>query len=160
MTTEITVMPGTEPAVPATATPASAWRKASAEGELYRLPGSGNVARLARRPLYVMAAQGGLSNSLADRLLKAFTNDRPKGERTQAEREETFREELRTRLEVAALCFVEPRLILDRPADPAKGEIGPEDLTDADVQWVYYDFNGEGAQSTAMFRLPEGHGPA
>lgn len=150
---------GAETMAPA-ATPAAAWRRATTDGELYRLPGSGHVARLRRPSLYQLAARGAVDSGLAAQVLKRLTAGERPGERSEADRAQTHRENVDLFLGVAALCLVEPRLILDRPADPERGEIGPEDMADADLLWLYYDFAQEGDRSVATFRVSGGDGAA
>jgi hypothetical protein len=126
---------------PPATTPAEAWGAA----DLYRLP-SGNIARLRRPALLVMAVNGLISNPY----LKRFLTGRDTA-LTDEERWRTYEENARGFLACAELCLVEPRLAVDRP--PEKGEIRPEQLSDADLQWLYFAFAQGGAEQAAPFRV-------
>ena len=62
-----------------------------------------------------------------------------------------YQKNCRAYLEAAALCFIEPRLILDR--EPKEGEIGPGDLTDFDYSWLYYSWIQGVDEDIAPFRI-------
>ena len=128
-------------------TPASAWAQA-AEGELYTLPGSGHIARLRQVSLVALAAGPGVPNPILRLLAVEGTVDKE----TDQEKMDAYKRQARAFLEVAALALVEPRLVLDREPDPAKGEIGPQHLADQDLLWIYYDLVGGRAARLATFR--------
>lgn len=134
-------------------TPAVVWSQARRVGHLVRLPGSGNVARLRRPTLTALAATtNGVPNPLSDAVMRLLAAAPPK---TEGERMAAFRTNNRGMLEVAALCFVEPVLVLDREPDPEAGEIGPLDLTDLDISWLYFSWVEGDAASVAPFRVAE-----
>lgn len=138
---------------PTTPTPASAWRRATTEGELIKLPGSGNVARLVRPPLSKLAlTSGGAPNPLS-RAVQSFLASREGVTplRDDADRWESYKKNTRALQEIAALCLAEPKLALDRP--PNDDEIGPEDLTDLDYGWIYYTWLEGAAATIAPFRV-------
>lgn len=139
----------TEP-TPTTVTPASEWRRVAKEGELYRLPGSGNVARLIRPSLTALVSvSSGVPNPLSRDVQKLITGAAPTQD--EAKRWENYVANSRAMQEVAQLCLKEPRLVLDR--EPGEGEIGPADLTDLDYSWLYYTFVEGGAADVAPFRV-------
>lgn len=138
-----------------TPTPASAWRRTREEGELIRLPGSGNVARLVRPSLTTMAlTNGGVPNplsSVVQRFIAGSAGLTPA--RDAAEQWEIYKKNTRALQEIAVLCLAEPKLALDRP--PSEGEIGPEDLTDLDYSWIYYTWLEGAAENVAPFRVAQ-----
>jgi hypothetical protein len=125
-------------------TPASTW---NANG-LYRLP-SGNVARLRRPGLLALAGQGTIPNPISAEVLRRITTDEP-APQTDEERDRIIRTNSKAYLEVAALALVEPRLIVDREPDHAASEIGPADLSDDDLLWIFYTFVQGGEHATAF----------
>lgn len=134
-------------------TPASEWRRAAIEGELVRLPGSGNVARLVRPSLLALAATAnGVPNPFTADVQRLITGTAPP--KDDAERWAAYVGNSRAYKEVAALCFKEPRLILDRP--PTDNEIGPNDLTDWDYIWIYNRWVEGAATEVAPFRVVVG----
>ena len=133
---------------PTTVTGASQWRRGQL-GELYTLPGCGYVARLIRPSLTALAASvGGIANPLSNELLTLAAGRRPADD---AQVLAFYQKNCRAYLEAAALCFIEPRLVLDR--EPKEGEIGPGDLTDYDYTWLYYTFIQGDAEALAPFRV-------
>lgn len=142
-------MPATTRPDPATPpadapTPADAWGAA----DLCRLP-SGHVARLRRPALMAMAVGGMITNPYLQRMLAGrdvALDD--------AARWKTYAENARGFLACAELCLVEPRLALDRP--PEAGEIRPEQLSDADLLWLYFSYASGGDEQVAPFRVPIG----
>ncbi len=131
---------------PASVTAARDWRKSSQQGELYTLPGCGNVARLRRPSLMAMAAKGTVPNALSNDVMKllAVVEENPTADR----QIQIYGEQAQAFKEIAALSLVEPRLVLDREPDYDKGEITADDLTDQDyvfiwrfVQGRHEDFN-------------------
>lgn len=137
-----------------TPTNARAWRERRRAGELYTLPGSGLVARLRRPNLYALAATAnGVPNGLSEAVLKLMSSRPPASD---AERVENVRRNSRAFLEVAALCLVEPPLALDR--EPTDDELGPDDLSNLDLGWLYYTFVEGEAATAAMFRVVQSDG--
>lgn len=137
---------GTEPLVPTTA---AAWRA----GEVYTLP-SGYSARLRRPGLMAMLATGQIPNPLAAKVTKLLTlvTTEEIQKRTQEERERALLSNSEAFVAIAALAFIEPKLITDRLPDHDKSEIGPADLSDRDLMWVYYDFVEGTAADVVDFR--------
>lgn len=131
-------------------TPASAWRRAREEGELIRLPGSGNIARLIRPPLASMVlSSNGVPNPLSRDVQRLLAGTAPP--KDEAARWTNYQANMRGMQELAALCFVEPKLRLDGP--PGEGEIGPDDLTDLDYTFIVYTWVEGAAESVAPFRV-------
>lgn len=130
-------------------TPASQWRRASQEGELYELPGSGMVARLKRPALLALAAKAGtVPNLLAQEVLRLEGVSRtPKTEQEQIKNYQEFSQGY---IEVAKLCFVEPRIV-DQP-NYDNGEIAVTDLAEVDLFWLYSTFIKGDAKSRDEFR--------
>ncbi len=141
-----------DPTPPTTPTPAAAWRRQQTDGELFRLPGCGHVARLRRPSLTALAAtSNGVPNALAAAVLRLLAAPPAK---TDDERVGNVKRNSQGYLEVAALCLVEPRLQLK--GEPGEGEIGPQDLSDLDYAWIYHTFVEGAATESAIFRLDEG----
>lgn len=137
---------------PTAPTPASAWRRAREAGELIRLPGSGNVARLIRPPLASMVlSSNGVPNPLSRNVQKLLSGTPPP--KDDAARWENYQANMRGMQELAALCLVEPKLRLDAP--PGEGEIGPDDLTDLDYTFIVYTWVEGAAESVAPFRVAQ-----
>ncbi len=137
---------------PTAPTPASSWRRAREEGELIRLPGSGNVARLIRPPLSQMAlSSNGVPNPLSREVQKLLAGTAPP--KDEEARWKNYQANMRGMQEIAALCLKEPRLRLDGP--PQEGEIGPEDLTDLDYTFLLYTWVEGAAESVAPFRVAQ-----
>lgn len=128
-------------------TPAAQWRRASTDGELYTLPGSGHTALLRRPSLTALAGAGAIPNPLSDAVLRLVLS-RPAT--TEDERLANFRANARGFVEVAARCLVSPPMALDRAPDD--GEIGPNDLADLDYTWLFYEFVEGAAAARATFR--------
>jgi hypothetical protein len=136
-------------AAPTTPTDARAWRRGREQGELFVLPGCGHVARLRRPSLTALAAAtGGMPNPLSEKLIQLAMGRRASSDEQALE---YYRRNSRAYLEAAALCFVEPRLVLDR--EPQEGEIGADDLTDLDYTWLYHSFITGGDHDVAPFRV-------
>jgi len=135
-----------------TPTPAGLWRLKREEGELIRLPGSGNVARLVRPPLAQMVlSSNGASNPLSRHVQKLLAGTAPpKDEET---RWANYQANTRGMQELAALCLLEPKLRLDGP--PGENEIGPEDLTDLDYTFIVYTWVEGAAEQVAPFRVAQ-----
>jgi len=135
-------------------TAARAWKRQTRDGELYRLPGSGHVARLRRPSLMALAARAGdIPNPLADEVIKLLAGGAGSAmtETDETKRMQLFREHARAMVEVARLSFVEPR-IADTP-DYEAGEIAPEDLHDRDIMFCYFELAQGEAAALADFRL-------
>lgn len=131
-------------------TPASTWRSAREAGELIKLPGCGNVARLIRPALGKLAlTNGGVPNPLSRNVQRLLSGAAPP--RDENERWANYQTNTRAMQEIAQLCLVEPKLRLDGP--PQEGEIGPEDLTDLDYTWLYYTWVEGAAEQVAPFRV-------
>lgn len=135
------------PPPPPSPTLASAWN----DNGLYKLP-SGKIARLKRPGVLAVASIAGGQNVISDATLRRLNTDTPPPQ-TDEERAATIRANGRAYIEVAALCFVEPRLILDREVDYAMGEIAPSDIEDDDLLWLFFEFVGGGAAHAATFRV-------
>lgn len=135
-----------------TITSAATWRRQAREGELYRLPGSGNVVRLRRPGLTALAANvGHIPNPLAREVLRLMS---AAGEpQTEDDRIESFQKSARAYVEVAALCFVEPRIVLDGEPNYEAGEIAASDVPDQDLVWLYWQFLEADADRSAPFRV-------
>lgn len=121
-----------------TVTPANAWKRQAQDGELYELPGSGNIARMRRPSLTAMAVEAGhLPNPLASEIMQLFAQrGDPLAQPTPEEQIEAFKQNGLAYIKIAELCFVEPRLVLDRAPNYEAGEIGPGDVPDADYVWI------------------------
>lgn len=131
-------------------TPASAWKKARVEGELIKLPGSGNVARLVRPPLAsLVLTNGGAPNPLSRDVQRLLAGTAPP--KDEADRWESYKKNTRALQEIAALCLAEPRLVLDR--QPGDDEIGPDDLAEQDYLFIYYTWLEGAAENVAPFRV-------
>lgn len=144
-----TVPTTTNTDAPKTVTPASAWKRQSQDGELYLLPGSGNIARLRRPSLTAMAVEAGhLPNPLAAEIMDLLTQrSDPLAQPTPEEQIESFKQNGRAFIKIAQLCFVDPPLVLDRAPNYEAGEIGPGDVPDADYIWIANTLvEGEAAQ--------------
>jgi hypothetical protein len=135
---------------PIAVTPASVWRRKREEGELIRLPGSGNVARLIRPPLAQMVlSSNGVPNPLSRDVQRLLAGSAPP--KDEAGRWANYQANVRGMQELAALCLVEPKLRLDGP--PGEGEIGPEDLSDLDYTFIVYTWVEGAAEAVAPFRV-------
>jgi len=135
---------------PTAPTPASAWRKATVEGELIRLPGCGQVARLVRPPMSkLVLTSNGVPNPLSRNVQKLLSGAPPP--KDENARWENYQQNMRGMQEVAALCLAEPRLRLD--GTPEEGEIGPDDLTDMDYTFLLYTWVEGAAEQVAPFRV-------
>jgi hypothetical protein len=131
-------------------TPASVWRRGREEGELIRLPGSGNVARLIRPPLASMAlSSNGVPNPLSRDVQRLLAGTAPP--KDEDARWRNYQANMRGMQEIAQLCLKEPILRLDGP--PQEGEIGPDDLTDLDYTFLVYTWVEGAAEAVAPFRV-------
>lgn len=136
-----------------TVTSAAEWASARIDGQLVRLPGCGNIARLRRPSLTALAATtNGVPNPLSDAVIKLLTATPAKSD---SERLAAFLSNNRGMLEVAALCFISPVLVLDRAPNYEAGEIGPHDLTDLDISWIYFSWVEGDAAGVMPFRVSE-----
>lgn len=140
--------PNPAPAEPtAQPTPAAQW----SQGTLYRLPGSGHVARIRQPGLMALVAKGQIPNPIAADVTRLLAlTEEPK---TDEERLELFERNSRAMVEVAALALVEPRLILDRAPSYERGEIGPADLSDIDLMFIYFNVVEGRADDLTTFRV-------
>ena len=140
---------------PTTVTPASEWAKAR-NGELYRLPGSGNVARLRRPSLHAMAARvGQIPNPLSAEIMQFLAVSNTDGISTPEQQIESYHRNVTAYLHMAQLVFVEPRFILEGEPDYKKGEIGPNDLVDIDYLWIWGTLIYGGADELRPFRVDQ-----
>lgn len=131
--------------------PVDEWYSASEDGELYRLPGSGKVARLRRPSLYALLTQASeMPNKFSKDITRLLAQSASYEER---ERLERLNQNARAFQEVAALCFVEPAFALDRAPVRSSGEIGPGQLTDQDYLWLFYQFVEGQADDLQSFRV-------
>jgi len=137
-------------AAPAATTPAAEWGAA----DLYRLP-SGNIARLKRPALLAMAVNGLIANPYLRRFLVGRDS---LAQPSEEERWRIYEENARGFLACAELCLVEPRLAVDRPAQA--GELRPDQLSDADLQWLFFVFAEGNAEQVAPFRVASESAPA
>lgn len=139
-------------AAPLAPTPAAAFRR----GGLYQLPHSGHVVRLRFPGLYALAMRGDVPNGLSNAVLRLVSgaSAEESTEDAAARRIAAYRENARAFLEVAALCLEEPRLILDEAPNYERGEIGPRDLPEQDLLWIFLDFvqGGPAGETVAPFR--------
>jgi hypothetical protein len=138
---------------PLAAAPAAAWKRASQTGELFRLPGSGLVARLRRPSLYALTARGVAVGPVSREVMRLLAvAERPQ---TEDERIDAFQKNARAFVEVARLAFTEPRIVADgETPNYDAGEIAVEDLADGDLPWIFYDFLEGREEHRAPFRLP------
>lgn len=135
---------------PTAPTPAGLWRRQREEGELIRLPGSGNVARLIRPPLaHLVLSSNGVPNPLSRNVQKLLAGTPPP--KDEHARWANYQANVRGMQELAALCLLEPKLRLDGP--PGEGEIGPEDLADLDYTFIVYTWVEGAAEQVAPFRV-------
>lgn len=136
-------------------TPATEWLAKTNSGFKYRLPGSGNVAKLRRPSLYAMAARGtSIPNPLSAEVMRYVTDKGDVlGERSEDERNEIYIKNAIAFVHIAVLCMVEPKLITDRTPNYEKGEIGPENLADLDYQWITFSFVEGSVERTDSFRV-------
>jgi hypothetical protein len=126
-------------------TPARAWGAV----HTYQLP-SGNVARLKRPAVLALAAKG--HNPVSQAVMLELY-DRKAQPATDVEKLAQITANSQKYLEVLALAFVEPKLVIDRDPDYDAGEIGPHDLDDGDLLWIYWTFIEGVAAHFAQFRL-------
>ena len=132
-----------------TVTDVSTWRRMRTVGELVTLPGCGHVARLIRLSLTALVGDRRPSAPVLSADLMRLLAGRRSADDAQAL--EHYQRNTRAFLEVAALCLVEPRLVLDRT--PGEGEIGPDDLTDMDYLWIYYSWVQGTYEDTLLYRV-------
>lgn len=145
-------VPAPQTAEQATITPATLWRRAAKDGELYTLPGSGFVVRLRRPSLYALAARGVDAAPMTREVMRLLAlAERPQ---TEDERIAAFLANAAGYVEVARLAFVEPRIAAEGQApNYDAGEIDAADLSDRDLVWIFYDFLEGGAGDRERFRV-------
>lgn len=144
-------------------TPASIWKQQSpaGEGDVYTLPGSGHIARLVRPSLMALAVKAGqVPNTLSDAVIKFLIASDSDLHKTDEEKIASYRQNVRAYFEVAALCMVSPRLVLDRDPNYDADEVGPEAMHDRDIIWLYYDFTQGSSAARLAFRAPDDAGGA
>lgn len=115
------------------------------------LPGSDIQAELQMPSLYHLILQAsGVPDPRLAAVLKLLDGENPFKPLTDKERGAQLAANARGLYEVAALCMVQPKLILDR-APTGADEIGPADLPFGDLEVVYYNFfrNPRRAESAA-----------
>lgn len=154
---EIAKQNGLAASTVAQATPANEWGEDVDDGVYYRLPGSGKVAKLRRPGLMGMASEAGyIPNPISDdimRFLADNSNDQFSN-MTPQKRMEVFKKNTEAFIDMARLCFMEPRVApKGRKADRAKGEINPRDITDWDYNWLVYSFVEGSLERVAPFRF-------
>lgn len=139
----------TKPQAP---TPAGLWRRSREEGELIKLPGSGNVARLVRPPLARMIlSSNGVPNPLSRDVQRLLSGTAPP--KDEEARWKNYQANMRGMQELAALCLAEPKLRLDGPI--GDDEIGPDDLADLDYTFIVYTWLQGAAEQVAPFRVAQ-----
>lgn len=147
---ELTPAPEAAPPAPS---PASAFRRAG----IYELPHSGLAVELRWPGLYALALTSEIPNPLAADVLRIVSGATGKEATPQSDEEQIalYRKNARSFLAIAQRCLVRPRLVLDREPDYERDEIGPGDLHENDIQWIFFQFVGEGpnAPGVAPFRL-------
>lgn len=124
-------------------------RRRRAEGDVYRLPGSGIQVRL-KRPNYTrMAVSGSLSNPYVTTVLKWINARTDRSEQLDEEqRHAAYIRNGKAFFANAANCMPD---FDPEGKDPNK--IWPEDLADRDLTWLFFDFaEGEDAD-VAEFRV-------
>src|SRR5262245_47008079 len=113
-------------------TSAREWRQ-RAQGELFTLPGSGNVALLKRISLVALAAAGAVPNPILYEVLRMLVIEVPSPNTTsEPDQLRHYKRNQKAFIEVARRCLVSPVLIVDREPDTNQNEIGPDDLADRD----------------------------
>lgn len=145
------------PAAPLTPVGGRALKQKSRGGIPVRLPGCGEVVLLRRPSLMGMAVKGGrVPNPISAEVLRWIAvNDDILTKLSPEEQIEQYRENASVFVELAALCFVHPRLIADREvADDSDDEIGPGDIADADYRWIVFTFVEGDAAALAPFLEP------
>lgn len=138
------------------ATPAAAWRA----GELIQLPGSGYTARLRKPSLRALLHAGKVPSALVDSVYRLVQGLIATPEQTPEQQREKFFADSAAFVYVASQCFVEPRLVIDRPPDYEQGEIGPDDVSDLDLIWLFYTWTEADHAAAAPFRLAPRTGDA
>lgn len=139
---------------PTQPTPAQEWHKP--QGDLYRLPGSGNVARLRRPSMLAMAAKAGhIPNPLTDEVRRFLATTQDADKMSEAQQINSYEKNVKAYVQIAALAFVEPKLILDREPNYSAGEIGPGDVPDLDYLWIWGSVVSGGMAEIAPFRIAE-----
>lgn len=134
----------------------SRWRQQAVEGVWYRLPTSNELALLRRPGLQAMVGRAGqVPNPLTTEIMRFLAVERdPLKEYTEGEKMAMYERNSQAFVQLAAMCFVEPKVVLDRPADDlADGEIAPEWIPDYDLAWLVFSFIEGEAASLAKFRV-------
>lgn len=138
-------------------TTARQWKQTAQDGELYVLPGSGHIARLRRPSLTALAAEAGeIPNPLSIEVMRFLAHADEIGgltRPTEAQLIVAYEKNARAFVEIAALAFVEPKLILDRDPDYDAGEIAPSDVADLDYVWITGRLVEGQAADLASFRV-------
>lgn len=134
------------------ATPATEWRRQRTDGDLFVLPGSGNVARLRRVSLTALAAAGAIPNDTADRVLRLMAIEIKAEQLSDEQQLAVYKRNQRAFIDVAARCLVAPVLIVDGAPDYERDQIGPDDLADRDYTWLFYSWINGTADQVSPFR--------
>jgi hypothetical protein len=102
-----------------------------------------------------MLARGQIPNPLSAKVIKLLTLATQKEieARTAEQREAALLSNSEAFVGIAELAFIEPKVISDRAPDYSKGEIGPADLSNRDLVWLFYDFVEGTAADVADFRV-------
>jgi hypothetical protein len=115
-------------------TTAADWKARSA-GEIKVLP-SGASIRIRRPSLFALSRSGHVPNPLAVEVIKWFAIDAPDSASPEDVTKQ-YRENAAAYVGVAQASVTEPRIVTDKAPDYDKGEIAPEDLSTADLIWIY-----------------------
>jgi hypothetical protein len=90
-----------------------------------------------------MARAGNVPNPIAMEVVKWFAVDSPEKELNDQEKIAQYRENANVYVNIAAASVVTPKIVTDKAPDYDAGEIAPEDLSTADLIWIYnYVING------------------
>jgi hypothetical protein len=134
----------------------SRWRQQAVGGVWYKMPTSDEPALLRRPGLQAMVGRAGsVPNPLTAEIMRFLAVERdPLKEYTEQEKMAMYERNSQAFVQLAAMCFVEPRVVLDRPADElVDGEIAPEWIPDYDLAWLVFSFIEGEAASLAKFRI-------
>ena len=115
-------------------TTAGEWKARSA-GEIKTLP-SGATIRIRRPSLFALSRSGHVPNPLAIEVIKWFAVDAPDSTSPE-DTAKQYRENAAAYVGVAAASVTAPKIVTDKAPDYDKGEIAPEDLSTADLIWIY-----------------------
>lgn len=142
------------PAAPLIPSGGRGFKKLSRQGIPVMLPGSGAVAVLKRVSLMAMSLKAGhVPNPLTAEVLRWIaTNDDILAKLTPDQEIDNYRENSGVFAQIASLCFVHPRMILDRAVDDDNDdEIGPNDIADRDYTFIVFKWVEGNAAELAPF---------